>query len=143
MVAVVHALNMWNCYLLTNNFLLLTYNTCMKHLFTQSGLNAKQARWMAFLSEFDFEVKHIKGKENKVVDALSRRTHEVYEITTSQPEGDLLSRIKIASIHDDEYGNLPNKLLKYEVYLNGTEFKVDQKGLIWFKNIIYMPNIAY
>ena len=27
---------------------------------------------MALLSEFDFEIKHIKGKENRVVDALSR-----------------------------------------------------------------------
>ena len=35
---------------------------------------------MAFLSEFDFEVKHIKGKENRVEDALSQRSHEVYEI---------------------------------------------------------------
>jgi hypothetical protein len=26
---------------------------------------------MALLSEFDFEIKHIKGKENKVDDALS------------------------------------------------------------------------
>ena len=38
----------------------------------QPNLNAKQARWLAFLSEYDFEIKHIKGKENKVVDALSR-----------------------------------------------------------------------
>ena len=75
---------------------------------------------MAFLSKFDIEVKHIKGKENKVVDALSQRTHEVYEIIMSQPEGDMMSRIKIASIHDAEYGNLMNKLLKDEVNLNGT-----------------------
>ena len=100
------------------------------------GLNSRQAQWMAFLSEFDFEVKHIKGKENKVVDALIRRTHEVYEITMVQPEGDLLSSIKIAHIHDVEYGNLVNKLLKDEVNLNGTKFKVDQKGLIWFKRRI-------
>ena len=80
---------------------------------------------MAFLSEFDFQVKHIKGKENKVVDALIRRTHEVYEITVSQPEGDLLSRIKIASIHNAEYWNLLNKLLTEEVNLNGTKFKVE------------------
>ena len=66
---------------------------------------------MAFLSEFDFEVKYIIGKENKVADVLSQRSHEVYEITMSQPEGDLLSRIKISSIHDVEYGNLLNKLL--------------------------------
>ena len=69
-------------------------------MFTQLGLNAKQARWMAFLSEFDFEVKHIKGKENRVADALNRRTHEVYEITMSQLESDLLRKIKEANIHD-------------------------------------------
>ena len=33
--------------------------------------------------------------------------------------------------------------MKDEVNLNGTEFKVEQKGLIWFKRRIYMPNVAY
>ena len=28
--------------------------------------------------EFDFVIKHIKGKENKVVDALSRKVHEMH-----------------------------------------------------------------
>ena len=78
-----------------------------------------------------------------MVDELNQRTHVVYEITMSQLEGDLLSIIKIASIHDVEYGNLLNKLLTEEVNLNGTEFKVDQKGLVWFKRRIYMPSAAY
>ena len=52
-------------------------------------------------------------------DALSRRTHEVYEITVSQPKGNLLSRIKLASINGVEYGNILNKLLTEEVNLNG------------------------
>jgi hypothetical protein len=50
----------------------------LKHLFGQPTLNARQTRWMEFLSEYDFEIKHIKGKENQVVDALSRRAHEVH-----------------------------------------------------------------
>ena len=98
---------------------------------------------MAFLSEFDFEVKHIKGKENKVADALSQKSCEVYEVTMSQPEGDLLSGIKIASINDTEYENILNKLLTEEVKFNGKKFKIYQKGLIWFKGRIYMPNVAY
>ena len=85
LAAVVHALKMWCHHLLGKKFLLLIGNSCVKHLFAHPGLNARQAQWMAFLSEFDFEVKHIKGKENKVVDALSRRTHEVYEIIVIQP----------------------------------------------------------
>ena len=75
---------------------------------------------MAFLSEFDFNVNHIKGKENRVADVLNRWTHEVYEITMSQPESDLLRRIKTTNIHDVEYENLLNKSLKGEVNLNGT-----------------------
>ena len=61
----------------------------------------------------------------------------------SQLKSDMRSRIKTTIIHDVEYENLLNKLLKDKVNLNGTEFKVDQKGLIWFQGRIYMPNIAY
>jgi hypothetical protein len=28
--------------------------------------------------EYDFDINHVKGKENKVVDALSRRVHELH-----------------------------------------------------------------
>ena len=38
----------------------------LKYLFDQPTLNSMQARWLEFLCEFYFEIKHIKGKENKV-----------------------------------------------------------------------------
>ena len=41
-------------------------NISLKYLFDQPNLSARQARWLFFLSEYDFEIKHIKGKENKV-----------------------------------------------------------------------------
>ena len=44
----------------------------LKYLFDQQNLNGRQEIWMSFLSEYDFKIKHIKGKENKVVDILSR-----------------------------------------------------------------------
>ena len=53
-------------------FLLKIDNMSMKYLFEQPDLNARQAIWFSFLSEYHFELKHIKGKENKVVDALIR-----------------------------------------------------------------------
>ena len=97
----------------------------MKNLFTQSGLNARQARWLAFLSEFDFEVKHIKGKENKVADALSRRTHVIIKLTLSEPKSDLLDRIKAASTQDTKYNKLLSKIQNHEINLDGKDFKVD------------------
>ena len=70
-------------------FLLLIDNRGVKYLFSQPDLNARQARWLAFLSECEFEVRHIKGKENKVADSLSRTVHGLFEINVSRAESDL------------------------------------------------------
>ena len=56
-------------------------------------MNARQKRWREFLSEYDFDIKHIKGKENKFVDALSRRVHLMHATTISIHQSDLKSRI--------------------------------------------------
>ena len=52
--------------------MLMTDNNGLKYQLDQPNLNARQARWIAFLSKYDFEIQHIKGKENTVVDALSK-----------------------------------------------------------------------
>ena len=75
-------------------FLLKTDNMNMKYLFDQPDLNVRQARWLDFLSEYHFELKHIKSKENKVADALSRRTHMIYEVTLSQTDVYLHEKIR-------------------------------------------------
>ena len=62
-------------------FLLKIDNMSLKFLFVKPDLNARKTRWLDFLSEYHFELKHIKGKANKVADALSRRTHMIYEVT--------------------------------------------------------------
>jgi hypothetical protein len=54
-----------------------------KYLFDQPTLNASQSRWLQFPSEYDFYIKHIKGEENKVEDALSRRVHGLNDTTIS------------------------------------------------------------
>ena len=53
------------------NFLLKIDNMSMKYLFDQLDLNARKSRWLAFLSEYHFKLNHIKGKQNKVSNALS------------------------------------------------------------------------
>ena len=50
----------------------MTDHISLKYFFSQTDLNARQARWMYFMSEFDMDIKHMKGKENKIADALSR-----------------------------------------------------------------------
>jgi len=72
LVAIIHALNMWRNYLMGRKFLLKTGNMSLKYLFDKLYLNARQARWLDFLSEYHFEPKHINDKEKKVTDALSQ-----------------------------------------------------------------------
>ena len=53
-------------------FLLKTDNKSVKYLFEQRDLDARKSIWLAFLSEYHFELNDIKGKENKVSYALSQ-----------------------------------------------------------------------
>ena len=46
-------------------FLMKIDNMSVKYLFDQPDLNARKSRWLAFLSEYHFELKHIKGKRIK------------------------------------------------------------------------------
>jgi len=46
----------------------------LRYLFDQPYLNGRQVRWLATISEIDFKIRYIKGKENIVEDVLSRWT---------------------------------------------------------------------
>ena len=52
--------------------MLMTDNKGLKYMLDQQNLNTRKARWLAYLSEYNLEIQHIKGQENKVDDALSR-----------------------------------------------------------------------
>jgi hypothetical protein len=73
-------------------------------------LNARKSRWLEFLSEYDFDIKHIKGKHNKVVDALRRRVHEFRDTTISMYQSYLKHKILEAGKLDLQYKDLVVKL---------------------------------
>jgi len=74
-----------------------------KVFFYQPNLNVRQATWLATLNEFEFEIRYIRGKENMVVDALSRRVQVNHIPTVSSYETDLQERILQVGKHDDRY----------------------------------------
>ena len=72
-------------------------------------MNARQARWLAFLSEYDFEIQHIKGKENKVDDALSRNAKLNFTAAISTYKTDLEEQIEDGIEQDENYQKITSK----------------------------------
>lgn len=69
----IHALKLWRHYLHGRRFIFMSDHNGMRYMFDQPNLNVRQARELAILSEFYFDIKYIKDEENRVVDSLSRR----------------------------------------------------------------------
>jgi hypothetical protein len=54
-------------------FILYSDNHSLQFITKREKLNQKHAKWVEFMQNFTFVLKHISGSFNKVADALSRR----------------------------------------------------------------------
>jgi hypothetical protein len=95
---------------------------------------------LEFLSEYDFDIKHIKGKENKVANALIRRVHELHATTISMYQSDLKDKIIEASKSELQYKELVAKLQQGILQQKIEEYKLDNDEIIMYRGIIYVPN---
>jgi hypothetical protein len=71
--AIVQSLKHCRHYLVQKEFILITDHEAFKYIKCQHKLNRKHAKWVAYLQEFTFFLKHQSGTLNKVANALSRR----------------------------------------------------------------------
>jgi hypothetical protein len=71
LLAVVHALTVWRCYLEGVQFTVVTDHHPNTFFSSQVHLSRRQARWSEFLQRFDFDWRYRPGKVN-VADPLSR-----------------------------------------------------------------------
>ena len=81
----------------------------MKYLFEHPTFNARKVRWLEFLCEFDIEIKHIKGKENKVVNAVSIKVHSMYVASISTRQSYLRKHIVNSIVEDELYVQIKDK----------------------------------
>jgi hypothetical protein len=51
-----------------------------------------------------------------------------------------VKKIKFPGTRDKEYEKVKEKLMTCEEEINGTDFKINQEGILKFNNIIYLPN---
>jgi hypothetical protein len=140
LAAIMNALKMWRHYLLGRKFVLMTDHCGLWHLFEQPKLNARKARWMALLSEFDFEIKHIKGKENKVVDALRKSMKTIHLAAVSTCETNVRERVMNAQETDAFFQTMTSYLEQEPVGLKYEGYQMLDGGLLIYRNRLYIPS---
>ena len=68
-----HPLIKFRQYLVGNKFVVKTDHNSLRYFLTQKDLNERQKKWVSSIQAFDFDIEYVKGKNNVVVNALSRR----------------------------------------------------------------------
>ena len=71
--ALVRTLQTWQHYLWPREFVIHSDHESLKHIRSQTNLNRRHAKWVEFIESFPYVIKHKKGKDNVIADALSRR----------------------------------------------------------------------
>jgi hypothetical protein len=70
--ALVRILETWQHYLWPKEFVIHSDHESLKHNSGQAKLNKHHAKWVEFIETFSYIIKHKKGKENIIANALSR-----------------------------------------------------------------------
>jgi hypothetical protein len=94
---------------------------------------------MALLSEFDFEIKHIKGKENRVVDALSRSMKTIHLAMVSTCETDVKERVRNAQETDTFFQTVTSYLQQEPTGIKYGGYQMMEGGLLTYRSRLYIP----
>ncbi|VFQ82070.1 unnamed protein product [Cuscuta campestris] len=103
MTAVVHCLEVWRNYLLCTKFFVVTNNVAKTYFKMQKKLSPKQAQWMEFLDEFDYDWVHRPGRHNVVADALSGKAVEEYVAAMVMVQSNMVDLIRDVAKNDPKY----------------------------------------
>ncbi|WVZ97224.1 hypothetical protein U9M48_042774 [Paspalum notatum var. saurae] len=162
LAAVVYALKIWRHYLFGQRCVIYTDHKSLKYIFTQNKLNMRQRRWLELIKDYDLEIHYHPGKANVVADALSRKSYanmalgfqmppeicEEFEslnlgflshttVVAFEAEPTLEEEINKYQKEDEKLQEIRESLKKGEA----PDFKVDERGTLWYKNRICVPNI--
>jgi hypothetical protein len=114
LLALVRTLETWQHYLWPKEFVIHSDHESLKHIRSQAKLNRRHAKWVEFIESFPYVIKHKKGKENVIGDALSRRYTMLSELDFKIYG---LETIKEQYVHDVDFKDV---LLNCEGEKRGT-----------------------
>lgn len=119
-LAAVFCLEKFNEFIEGTEITLYTDHSALTWLFKQKDLSGRLARWILSIQQYHMKVKHVKGKNNVVADAISRfPICQILEIVSLidfiQPTGDvwyenLLEEVKQGKARSRRYKEMKGKL---------------------------------
>ena len=85
---------------------------------------------MELLCEYDFDIKHIKGKENKVEDALSRNMHMMHVAAISTSTSNLKDNIIGSSVTNELYQQVKEGLKQQKIPQKFDKYKFKENEIL-------------
>ena len=86
-LAIFSSVKRWEHFLLMNTTTIFTDNSAMTYIFNRKEpCNARVARWQIYLATFKYTITHVKGKDNKLADFLSRNVNYIMSETLSKKQ---------------------------------------------------------
>jgi len=105
----VRALQTWQHYLWPREFIIHSNHQSLKFLKSQGKLQKRLAKWLEFIEMFPYVIKYKNGKENIVVDALSKR----YALLTLQTKLLGFEFVKELHANDSNFGKVLDSCSKH------------------------------
>lgn len=148
LLAIVWAVKQFRHYLYGRKFELRTDHKPLIWLANLKDPNSKLIRWKIRLNEYEFDIKHVEGKDNKVADALSR-IREVNAITAKRKHkceicNKMFSKKNLLRKHLDEHLKKrppsPTSTIHSADEDGHNFFKISEKPLQHYKNQIKIDN---
>jgi hypothetical protein len=134
MLAIMHALAKFRQYLVGAKFVFKSNHNSLKYLLEQKDINERQQKWVSKIQAYEFDIEFVKGKNNAVVDALSRRPSifSMFGMSVNWKEHLIVSYAKDqftcqlldGKIHDDKF-----RVINNLIYYKGRIFLVPQSTL--------------
>jgi len=138
MLAIIRGLESWRHLLegAQSKFEIWTDHKNLEYFMKAQKLNRRQARWVLYLSRFDFILKHVPGTKIGKADGLSRRSdwkvgvendndnqiiikdnwlRRLEEVVIEGPEVDILEKIKKARSRDEDVVRIVEEMKKAKV----------------------------
>ena len=158
-MAVIRCLKAWRHYLegVKLEFKIWMDHKNLQYFMTSQKLNRRQARWVLYLSQFNFALKHIPGKSMGKADRLSKRLDWQERVEkdnedqklikpewikgaeTIIEEGNLKERIKKVQKGDEKVVKMIEKLKRAGIKtLKDEEWEIED-GIVIMEGRIYIP----